>query len=76
MFQTQEEKDQKRLAKAEQKRVTEDLKQRFEANQIIPTGYMTPITVLLDKETGVEYLFMNGAITPLFNSDGTLKVRK
>lgn len=44
--------------------------------------YSAPtLSVVMDKETGVEYLLyhyggQSGDVTPLFNADGTLKVNK
>lgn len=34
------------------------------------------VRIVVDKETGVEYILSsNGGISPLYNSDGTLKVK-
>lgn len=48
---------------------------RFTVKRIKGTGTM--LTIIVDKETGVNYLSLtNGGITPLLNADGSISVTK
>ena len=45
---------------------------RFEVTYSQGGGFTAPATyVLVDKETGVNYLYASGSVTPLLNRDGT-----
>lgn len=46
---------------------------RFSIKRIKGTGTM--LTIVVDKETGVNYLSLtNGGITPLLNADGSIVI--
>lgn len=48
---------------------------RFTVKRIKGTGTM--LTIIIDKETGVNYLSLtNGGITPLLNADGSIVITK
>lgn len=48
---------------------------RFQVKRIKGTGTM--LTIVVDKETGVNYLSLtNGGITPLLNTDGSIIITK
>lgn len=76
MFFDNDEKEQKRVNKAAHQALQAALTERFEVTYFTPKGLiMTPVYIV-DKETGVEYLHVDGAITPLLTPDGKPKVRK
>ena len=49
-------------------------KDRFEIEERESVGFITTATVIIDKETGVNYLFVQsgngGGLTPLLDADG------
>lgn len=66
----------KKAEKEQQRATLEALAERFEVTYFTPKGLiMTPVYIV-DKETGVEYLHVDGAITPLLTPDGKPKVKK
>ena len=55
-------------------------KDRFDIKEKDGIGIMTEMLVIIDKETGVNYLYVGrgygGGLTPLLDSDGKLIVTK
>lgn len=51
------------------------LKDRFEVTYFVADGLATAPLYLVDKETGIEYLHVNGSTIPLLTPDGKPKVR-
>lgn len=76
MFFDDDKKEQKRLKQAENLEQQAYLKNRFEVIYFVPEGMATAPFYIRDKETGVEYLHLNGAMTPLLTPDGLPKVKK
>ncbi|MFC3927092.1 DUF6440 family protein [Streptococcus caprae] len=74
-FETDEKKDQKRSEKEEREKLAE----RFELSTWFSLSLEEQGKLLVDKETGVEYLVVKQgvatAITPLLTADGKPKVR-
>ena len=56
------------------------LKDRFDINEKEDVGFLTDAVVIVDKETGVNYLFVQrgygGGLTPLLDADGKPIVTK
>ncbi|MFA9414282.1 DUF6440 family protein [Streptococcus sp. E29BA] len=72
-----DEKESKRVEKEARKKAREALRDRFEATYFTVPGdsLVGTYSVLVDKETGVEYLSNGHGLTPLLNAEGKPKVR-
>lgn len=55
-------------------------KDRFDIKEKIDVSFLTDAMVIVDKETGVNYLYVcrgyGGGLTPLLNADGKPIVTK
>ncbi|MET3558373.1 hypothetical protein ABID29_001496 [Streptococcus rupicaprae] len=76
MFFDEDKKEQKRVKQAAALEQQVYLQERFEVVYFVPEGMATAPYYIRDRETGVEYLHLNGAITPLLTPDGKPKVRQ
>lgn len=75
MFFDEDKKERKRVKQAAALEQQVYLKERFEVVHFVPEGMATAPFYIRDRETGVEYLHLNGAITPLLTPDGKPKVK-
>lgn len=75
-FEEADKKERKRAEKEASKKAKEGLRERFEVTYFtVPSDGLRTYSLLLDKETGVEYLSNGHGLTPLLNPEGKPKVR-